>query len=759
MSAVRKVATIVAIDAAGYSRQSETDEPLAVREIKALRRRIEDGAGAHGGRVFSTSGDGFMLEFAAPSASIAFIDELFANSRIPLRAGAHIGEIWLGESGDLLGHGVNVAARLQALASPGELVVSLDLRKAVGEPYALRLKDRGSVKLDKMSTRMDIATLESPWRVHSDFLSRWRKASITSRRAAAAAVAVLLACLAGFVFWAGTRPTRYSIDNVHLIANSARPELYPALSPDGRFLVYAAVPEDDANGATDLYLQSIQGGEPIRLTDTPEIEGASAWSPAGDRVAFVRMGADQASRTPCRLLVRLVPQGQEREVARCDVAFFTGRLSWSPDGASIIFSDFRQDADISYLRIVDVVTGASRELVPGGLPGSNYNAAFGPNGRRIAFMNTPAFGGPAAANNAYAYEFGSRSLTQLTQDGVRGFLDWAPDGRSLLLAIQREGAFGLWQAPLDNSRPMRRLGLDLQSLGRVSQAGGYVAFETSTSIDNLVRISGAGSQAVSSGSQSDYDPAIASDGAIAFFSYQAGYWLYLQRVGQPPARLMKIELGSPRYLRWSPNNRDLVFSAARGDSGHLYVVNTVSGHIEELETPGLSPREADWSSDGRSLLFSASESGNVRLWRMSLASPAAPQPASPIGWSGALQQDEVLLAGRRFEDGVWRLNTDGRSILLTPEVQSAGRIPAWTVWRDRLYYIYMPSGADSHLPTSGDGYLYSRPIAGGAATRIAELPSLNIDSGIAVDPRNGDVVYSRRVSLTQDIGLASLHAQ
>ena len=145
--------------------------------------------------------------------------------------------------------------------------------------------------------------------------------------------------------------------------------------------------------------------------------------------------------------------------------------------------------------------------------------------------------------------------------------------------------------------------------------------------------------------------------------------------------------------------------------------------------------------------------------RMSLAPSGAPQPASPIGWGGALQQGDVLLVGRPFEDGVWRLSAGGRSTLLTPEVESAGRIPAWTVWRDLLYYIYMPTEADSHLPTSADGYLYSRPIAGGNAMRIAAIPSINVESGIAVDPRNGDVVYSRRLSVTQDIGLASLHAQ
>src|SRR5262245_24267422 len=231
------------------------------------------------------------------------------------------------------------------------------------------------------------------------------------------------------------------------------------------------VPEGELTGASDLYLQATEGGEPVRLTHPPDDEGASVWSPSGGRVAFVRMGADQAHRSRCRIVVQLVPQGQEREVARCNVAFFTGRVSWSAKGDRIIFTDYRaSNADVAYLRIVDLATGGSQDLVPGSMPGNNSNAVFSSDGRRIAFMHYSG----AGIGDAYAYETATGSLKRVTRNGAWGFLDWTPDGRSLLVATQRDGAFGLWQAPLDAGRPAHRLGLELQNLGRISQGGGYV---------------------------------------------------------------------------------------------------------------------------------------------------------------------------------------------------------------------------------------------------------------------------------------------
>jgi adenylate cyclase len=192
----RRLAIILALDAAGYSRQAERDEEIAVREIMALSERVAASAAAHGGRVFNTAGDGFMLEFPSADGAIAATEELLANSRVPLRAGAHLGEVVETETGDLLGHGVNVAARLRELAAPGELMLSDDVKRVVSASVARRMQKRGTVKLDKMNAPIDAFALTSGWappsglRAMQTWLARrWRVVGA----GAAAAILVIVA--------------------------------------------------------------------------------------------------------------------------------------------------------------------------------------------------------------------------------------------------------------------------------------------------------------------------------------------------------------------------------------------------------------------------------------------------------------------------------------------------------------------------------------------------------------------------------------
>jgi class 3 adenylate cyclase len=128
------LATVVAIDAVGFSRQSEIDEALVVREIAALGERVAECAAAHRGRVFNTAGDGFMLEFPTASGALERAETLLARTRVPLRVGIHLGEVSEMPGGDLLGRGVNVAARLRELARPGALLLSGEVWRALPAP-------------------------------------------------------------------------------------------------------------------------------------------------------------------------------------------------------------------------------------------------------------------------------------------------------------------------------------------------------------------------------------------------------------------------------------------------------------------------------------------------------------------------------------------------------------------------------------------------------------------------------------------------
>jgi TolB-like protein len=155
----RRLATIVALDVAGYSARTEADEAKTTAEVMALRGVIEDIAGAHGGRVFNTAGDGFMLEFGSSLAAVEAAFVLAEKCEPKVRVGVHLGDVVVQPNGDLLGHGVNVAARLMARSDPGSALVSADVRRTIRGPLAERLVSRGSLQLDKMAETIEAFAL------------------------------------------------------------------------------------------------------------------------------------------------------------------------------------------------------------------------------------------------------------------------------------------------------------------------------------------------------------------------------------------------------------------------------------------------------------------------------------------------------------------------------------------------------------------------------------------------------------------------
>jgi class 3 adenylate cyclase len=152
-----RLASIVGVDVVGYSARTERDPAVSAREVLALRDRLNAIALRHGGRIFNTAGDSIMMEFAAAGEAVAAIFELLDDRPVGepvIRIGGHLGDVAVAENGDLLGHGVNVAARLIALAAPGRSLISQDLRSAIGTQPGRPMRAIGEVVLAKMQTRI-----------------------------------------------------------------------------------------------------------------------------------------------------------------------------------------------------------------------------------------------------------------------------------------------------------------------------------------------------------------------------------------------------------------------------------------------------------------------------------------------------------------------------------------------------------------------------------------------------------------------------
>jgi adenylate cyclase len=166
----RRLAAILAADVVGYSRMMATDEAGTLARLRTARRDVVDPLMVEfKGRVFKVMGDGLLAEF--PSAvqalhcAIAIQERLREGDGLKIRIGLHQGDV-IAEGGDLLGDGVNVAARLEAIAEPGGICISARVREDAAGKMPLDVEDIGTPPLKNIAHSIHVfrVRLDAPER-------------------------------------------------------------------------------------------------------------------------------------------------------------------------------------------------------------------------------------------------------------------------------------------------------------------------------------------------------------------------------------------------------------------------------------------------------------------------------------------------------------------------------------------------------------------------------------------------------------------
>ena len=163
----RRLAAIVSADVAGYSRLMGRDESGILAALKAHRRELIDPKIAeYGGRIVKTTGDGLLLEFPSVVEAVrCAVDvergmaqrnaDVPADSRIEFRIGINVGDIII-DGEDIYGDGVNVAARLQALAEPGQICVSKNVRDQVLDKLSFAFEELGAQQVKNIARPIEV---------------------------------------------------------------------------------------------------------------------------------------------------------------------------------------------------------------------------------------------------------------------------------------------------------------------------------------------------------------------------------------------------------------------------------------------------------------------------------------------------------------------------------------------------------------------------------------------------------------------------
>jgi adenylate cyclase len=167
----RKIAAILVADVVGYSRLAGADEDRTLSRLRGLRSDLIDPAiAAHRGRIVKRTGDGSIMEFRSVVDAVRCAVEIQngmaernagvnEDRRIEFRIGVHLGDVVEEVDGDLMGDGVNIAARLEGIAKPGAICLSEDAYRQVKGRLDLAVSDLGPTELKNIADPIRVYSL------------------------------------------------------------------------------------------------------------------------------------------------------------------------------------------------------------------------------------------------------------------------------------------------------------------------------------------------------------------------------------------------------------------------------------------------------------------------------------------------------------------------------------------------------------------------------------------------------------------------
>jgi adenylate cyclase len=209
----RKLSTILSADVAGYSHLMAEDEEQTLRTFRGHKEVFERLVSLHRGRVFNTAGDAILAEFSSAVEAVRCATEIQAalrtrndqlpeNRQVHFRIGVNLGDVMV-QGSDLLGDGVNVAARLQSAAEPGGICVSGSIFDQIRNKLSLSFKERGELNFKNIPQAIRVFSIAEADGL--DLLPFSRGKGSGDRGSLAkwlAAGAVLLLTLGGVGIWA-----------------------------------------------------------------------------------------------------------------------------------------------------------------------------------------------------------------------------------------------------------------------------------------------------------------------------------------------------------------------------------------------------------------------------------------------------------------------------------------------------------------------------------------------------------------------------
>jgi len=525
----------------------------------------------------------------------------------------------------------------------------------------------------------------------------------------------------------------------------------PSLSPDGKQLAYAW------NGGSgphfSIYLKLLGTENSLRLTNQEAIDFDPEWSPDGRYIAFCRILKGDSG-----IYIVSALGGAERKVRDThwearefyEVFWYFGRLSWSPDGKSLAFSDRPSSNAPTSIYLLSLDTLAVRKLTSPGLPG-DYNPAFSPDGRTLAFSR--ASQGVTSIYTMAAEGGEERRVISGSQYGWG--LAWTADGRDIVFGragwLPKSG--WLWKISARGGEPERlQFG---QEGGEPSIRGKRLAYARQVVNLNIWKKTmdssrpAGPSQKFLVSTTIESGPQFSPDGSkIVFESTRTGvYEVWLcQSDGSNLIQLTHLNTvtGTPR---WSPDGLRIAFDSRAPGNADIFVMDSNGGSMRQLTHDSSTEIVPSWSHDGRWIYFVSDRSGEWQVWKMPSAGGAAVQVTRDGGYGGFESSDGKFFYYAKGDNapGIWRVPSNGGEETEVLPSLEAGYWGYWALVNDGIYYL------DATEPPAIAYYEFTTR----RTTRLFDLegrPVLYV-TGMGVSPGGKTILYTQLDAFSRDIVL------
>jgi len=620
-----------------------------------------------------------------------------------------------------------------------------------------------------VSPREIAVSLPSEPSAQTKFRNRFSKLKIL-----AAGLIVVCASTLLFVRYGGPLFSRREQSAAVSAVTNIGEKYTPRLSPDGQRLAFAW--NGGSGSHFNLYVKIVGTEQLVRLTTKESaIDFDPVWSADGRYIAFCRILEGETG-------VYIIPAmgGPERRLHKTlweekqfyEVSWYAGRLSWSPDGKLLAFSDrasagehefsiFLLSLDSWETRRLTFPVSSREALKREGSPSGpaiafvslhskgDFNPAFSPDGRKLAFARISH-----GTQSIYTVPVaGGNEEHVISGDTFNWGLTWTSDGGNLVFASA--GWLGtnasLWRISFRGGRAER---LQFGEGGIEPSVTGsrlaYVQQRANITVwkRNLSSLVSAGSpERLIASTKMESGPQVSPDGTrIAFESTRSGaYEVWMCRSdgsGLIQLTHFNSHTGTPR---WSPDGQQIVFDSRAAGNADIYILDSQGGVPHRLTVEPSGEVVPSWSRDGRWIYFASDRTGGWEVWKM----PSAGGPAVQVTRHGGFAPFEssdgkfVYYAKGLTLPGLWRISSNGGDEVQVMSSPEAGFWGYWALVDAGIYY----------LSSTNKPEIAFLDLATRQSTRVfvTDNPPAREAPGLGVSPDGRTVLYTQLDALTSDI--------